>query len=45
MAQDRGLPVPHIKQDEPVTGAQAVAIAHELMGDLFPNMRDTSTPS
>jgi phospholipase C len=40
MAHDRGLPVPDIKQDDPVTGSQAVAIAHEIMGDLFPNMRD-----
>jgi hypothetical protein len=36
LAQGRGLAVPDIKQDDPVTGAQAVAIAHELMGDLSP---------
>jgi hypothetical protein len=40
MAQDRGLTVPDIKQDDPVTGAQAVAIAHEILGDFFPNMRE-----
>lgn len=40
MAQDRGLAVPDIKPDAPVTGAQAVAIAHEILGDVFPNMRD-----
>ena len=40
MAEDRGLTVPDIKQDDPVTGAQAVAIAHEVLGDFFPNMRD-----
>jgi phospholipase C len=40
MAQRGGLTVPDIKQDDPVTGAQAVAIAHEILGDVFPNMRD-----
>jgi phospholipase C len=40
MAQDGGLTVPDIKQDDPVTGAQAVAIAHEVLGEIFPGMRD-----
>ena len=40
MAEDRGTTVPDIKQDDPVTGAEAVAIAHEVLGDYFPNMRD-----
>jgi phospholipase C len=40
MAHDRGLAVPDIKPDDPVTGAQAVAIAHEILGDFFPNMRE-----
>jgi phospholipase C len=40
LAQGRGLAVPDIKQDDPVTGAQAVAIAHEVLGGFFPNMRD-----
>src|SRR5262249_35544627 len=43
MAQDRGLAVPDIKQDDPVTGAQAVALAHEILGDVFPNMREGSS--
>jgi phospholipase C len=40
MAQSHGVSVPDIKQDDPVTGAQAVAIAHEILGEFFPNMRD-----
>jgi phospholipase C len=40
MAQDRGLTVPDIKQEDPVTGAQAVAIAHEVLSEIFPGMRD-----
>ena len=40
LAEDRGLTVPDIKQGDPVTGAQAVASIHEVLGDLFPNMRD-----
>ena len=40
MAQSRGLTVPDIKHDAPLTGAQAVTIAHEILGDFFPTMRD-----
>jgi hypothetical protein len=35
----KGLTLPDIKQDDPVTGAQAVEIAHGIMGDVFPNLR------
>jgi hypothetical protein len=37
--QGLGKPVPDLKPEEPITGGQAVAIGHEVLGDLFPAMR------
>lgn len=37
-----GVTVPDIKPDEQITGAQAIAISHEALGDLFPAMRPKS---
>jgi phospholipase C len=39
-AQGLGKPVPDLKPEEPLTGGQAVAIGHEVLGDLFPAMRE-----
>jgi phospholipase C len=39
-AQGLGKPVPDLKPEEPITGGQAVAIGHEVLGDLFPAMRE-----
>jgi len=40
MAESFGKPVPDIKPEDPITGAQAIAIGHETLGELFPAMRD-----
>jgi phospholipase C len=40
MAKQHGRTIPDLKQEDTITGAQAVEIAHGLMGDVFPNMRD-----
>jgi phospholipase C len=39
-AQGLGKTVPDIKPDDTITGAQAIAIGHEALGELFPSMRD-----
>jgi phospholipase C len=39
-AQGLGKTVPDLKPEEPITGGQAVAIGHEVLGDLFPAMRE-----
>ena len=40
MAKGKGLTFSDIKQGDLVTGAQAVEIAHGIVGDVFPNLRD-----
>jgi phospholipase C len=39
-AQGLGKTVPDIKPDDTITGAQAIAIGHEALGELLPSMRD-----
>jgi phospholipase C len=36
-----GATVPHINPNQELTGAQALAITHEILGDLFPALRTT----
>jgi phospholipase C len=40
LAHGLGAAVPDIKPEDTITGAQAVAIGHEALGELFPMMRD-----
>jgi hypothetical protein len=37
-----GATVPDLPPDAVITGAQAVAIGHEVLGDLFPAMRTSA---
>ena len=39
-AQGLGKTVPDIKPEDTITGAHAIAIGHETLGDIFPAMRD-----
>ncbi len=47
LAKDLGKPLPKDLPDPKatITGAQALALVHEILGDLFPNMRDKATLS
>ena len=40
LAEDLGKTVPTINPNDTITGAQAIAIGHESMGELFPSIRD-----
>ena len=40
MAEGFGQPVPDLKPEDPITGAEAIALAHETLGEVFPAMRD-----
>ena len=40
LAEDFGKTVPTINPNDTMTGAQAIAIGHEILGELFPSMRD-----
>jgi phospholipase C len=40
MAEGFGKPVPDLKPEDPIAGAEAIALAHETLGELFPAMRD-----
>ena len=40
MAEGFGQPVPDLEPEDPITGAEAIALAHEMLGELFPAMRD-----
>jgi hypothetical protein len=42
LAQDLGKTVPEIKPEDTITGAQAVAIGHEILGELFPAISTTT---
>ncbi len=39
-AQKLGKTVPDIKPEDTITGSQAVTIGHDVLGELFPAMRD-----
>ena len=39
-AQGLGETVPDLKPEDTITGAHAIAIGHEILGDIFPTMRD-----
>ena len=41
-AQGMGKPVPDIKREDTITGAQAISLGHELLGELFPGLREDS---
>jgi phospholipase C len=47
LAKDLDKPLPKDLPDPKatITGAQALALGHEILGDLFPNMRDKATLS
>jgi phospholipase C len=34
-----GQPVPEVSPDAPITGAEGLAIIHEMFGHMFPNLR------
>ena len=40
-AQGLGKTVPDIKPEDTITGAHAIAIGHEVLGEIFPAMRDS----
>jgi hypothetical protein len=40
MAQMFGKPVPAIDPNATMTGSEAIAIGHEVLGEIFPAMRD-----
>jgi phospholipase C len=40
MAQKFGKPVPAIDPDATMTGSEAIAIGHDVLGEIFPAMRD-----
>jgi hypothetical protein len=44
LGRDMGATVPELDLDQ-ATGAQAIDIAHEVLGDLFPAMKDGRSPS
>ena len=37
-----GATVPEVAPDAEITGAQAIAMGHDMLGDLFPAMRALS---
>jgi phospholipase C len=39
LGKGMGVTVPDLPPDAVITGAQAIAIGHEVLGDLFPAMR------
>ena len=39
-AESLGKTVPHLAPGDTISGSQAVAIGHEVLGELFPAMRD-----
>jgi phospholipase C len=40
LAQGLGKTVPDVKREDTITGARAIALGHEILGDIFPAMRD-----
>jgi phospholipase C len=40
LAKGKGLTVPDLDPIAPVKGGEALAIAREIVGEIFPNMRD-----
>jgi hypothetical protein len=40
VAQDLGKPVPAVTPEDTITGSQAIAIGHDILGELFAAMRD-----
>jgi len=39
LGRELGAPVPEIDPQQPISGAEAVEISHEILGDLFPGLR------
>jgi phospholipase C len=39
-AESLGKTVPHLAPGDTISGSQAIAIGHEVLGELFPAMRD-----
>ena len=39
LGKGMGVAVPDIKPDQPMTGAEAITIGHEILGELFPELR------
>ena len=39
-AESLGEPVPHLAPEDTISGSQAIAIGHEVLGELFPAMHD-----
>ena len=40
LAEGLGKTVPDVKREDTITGAEAIAIGHEALGEIFPAMRD-----
>jgi phospholipase C len=40
VAHDLGKPVPAVTPEDTITGSQAIAIGHDILGELFPAMHD-----
>jgi phospholipase C len=39
-AESLGKPIPHLTPEDRISGSQAIAIGHEVLGELFPAMHD-----
>jgi phospholipase C len=44
LGRGMGVPVPEIDPKQPINGAQAIAITGEILGDLFPGLREGTSP-
>ena len=42
-AQGMGKPVPDIKPEDTITGAQVISLGHEALGEIFPGLREDSS--
>ncbi len=40
MAQGLGKTVPQLKPEDTITGAEAIALGHEILDEICPAMRD-----
>ena len=44
LGRGMGVPVPEIDPKQPINGAQATEISGEILGELFPRLRDGTSP-
>jgi phospholipase C len=44
LGRGMGVPVPEIDPKQPINGAQAIEISGEILGEMFPGLRDGTPP-